>query len=142
MVEANFSLVTTSPDALAPAQRHPHFDSTDPNFLALIVYLFDASADDGTAFYRHTATQVEVVDPANCDRFVNAARGEAPALSGYFTPDSPGYDEIGRVSARFGRIGIWRGNLLHSGLIPPQAAFSADPRAGRLTLNLFLQLNS
>lgn len=140
LVEANFSLVTTAPEALAPVQRHPHFDSTDPDFIALIAYLFADDADGGTAFYRHRATGIEVVDEANRARFVAAAQAEAPRLSGYFAPGDPGYEPIGAIAARFGRIGIWRGNLLHSGLIPAGAALSPDPRTGRLTLNLFLQL--
>jgi hypothetical protein len=140
LIEANFSLVTTPPLALAPVQRHPHFDSTDPDFVALIAYLFDADDDDGTAFYRHVPTGIEVVDPANRDLFVAAARAQAPSLSGYFAPGDLGFAEIGRVTAQRGRVGIWRGNLLHSGLIPHHAGFSPDPRQGRLTLNLFLKL--
>jgi hypothetical protein len=140
LVEASFSLVTTLPPALAPTQRHPHFDSNDPDFVALIAYLFDDEGKSGTVFYRHLASQIEVVDPHNRDRFIAQARSEAPALSGYFAPGDPGYDAIGKVEARFGRIGIWRGHLLHSGLIPPDYNFSPDPRDGRLTLNLFLQL--
>jgi hypothetical protein len=33
---------------------------------------------------------------------------------------------------------IYHGNLLHSGIIPPDMSFSADPREGRLTANFFL----
>ncbi|MDE2437474.1 MAG: hypothetical protein KGM49_14555, partial [Sphingomonadales bacterium] len=61
LTEASFSLVTLPPDRLIPAQRHPHFDSTDPDVVAAILYLFDAGMDDGTAFYRHAATAIEVV---------------------------------------------------------------------------------
>lgn len=140
LVEANFSLVTTAADALAPAQRHPHFDSTDPAFIALIAYLFPDDPDGGTAFYRHRETGIEVVDEANRAWFVAAAQAEAPELSGYFAPGDRGYEPIGAIAARFGRIGIWRGNLLHSGLVPASATLSPDPHRGRLTLNLFLQL--
>lgn len=140
LTEASFSMVTTAPEALAPGQRHPHFDSVDPAVIALIVYLFDAGPDDGTAFYSHDATGTEVVTAAGVDRFVAAVRGEAGAMRGYFNPGTAGFTELGRVPARFGRVGIWPGNLLHSGLVPAEASFSADPRQGRLTLNLFLKL--
>lgn len=140
LTEASFSMVTTSPGALTPGQRHPHFDNVDPDVVALIAYLFDAGPDDGTAFYRHDATGTEVVTPAVLDRFVETVRSEAPAMRGYFNPGMAGFTELGRVQARFGRVGIWRGNLLHSGLVPAEATFSPDPRQGRLTLNLFLKL--
>ncbi|MDE2437472.1 MAG: hypothetical protein KGM49_14545, partial [Sphingomonadales bacterium] len=72
--------------------------------------------------------------------FVAGASQEAAGLSGYFASGMAGYEEIGRVTARYGRLGIWRGNVLHSGLIHANTAFSPDPRLGRLTLNLFLRL--
>ena len=34
---------------------------------------------------------------------------------------------------------IYRTNLLHSGIIPDDMTFSADPRQGRLTANLFVR---
>jgi len=34
---------------------------------------------------------------------------------------------------------IYHGSLLHSGIIPSGMNFSADPRQGRLTANLFLR---
>lgn len=142
LVEANFSLVTTAPQMLLPMQRHPHFDSTDPRFIALIAYLFAAGEGDGTAFYRHRSTGIEELEPGNVDRLVAAVRAEAAGRAGYFAPGDPGFDCIGTIFAHFGRVGIWPGRLLHSGLIPAEHNFSPDPRAGRLTLNLFLRLTS
>jgi len=37
------------------------------------------------------------------------------------------------------RLAIYRGSMLHSGIIPPDMAFSADPRLGRLTANIFVK---
>ena len=34
---------------------------------------------------------------------------------------------------------IYQGSLLHSGIIPPDMNFSADPREGRLTANIFVR---
>ena len=36
------------------------------------------------------------------------------------------------------RLVIYRGSLLHSGIIAPGTPLSADPRHGRLTANLFV----
>ena len=37
------------------------------------------------------------------------------------------------------RLIIYQGSLLHSGIIPPGMNFSADPREGRLTANIFVR---
>jgi hypothetical protein len=37
------------------------------------------------------------------------------------------------------RLLIYRGSLLHSGLIPPNMALSDDPHRGRLTANIFVR---
>ncbi|WP_260600382.1 DUF6445 family protein [Sphingomonas endolithica] len=36
------------------------------------------------------------------------------------------------------RLVIYRGALLHSGIIPPDMPFSANPHAARLTANIFI----
>ena len=43
------------------------------------------------------------------------------------------------VDAVADRIIIYPGSLLHSGIIPREMNFSADPREGRLTANLFVR---
>ena len=39
LVEASFSMVTADPAELRPAQRAPHFDSTDQKYFALLHYV-------------------------------------------------------------------------------------------------------
>lgn len=136
LVEASFSMVTLAPEALAPPQRAPHFDATDPDHIAMMLYLSDTPGT-GTAFFRQRATGIERVDAANVGRFVATAR-DAPA-KGYIAGSDPHYEEIGRVEAKPDRLLLYRGALLHSGIIPPDMDRSADPRRGRLTLNIFLQ---
>jgi len=41
------------------------------------------------------------------------------------------------MPARFNRLVVYRGSLLHSAVVNPQLSISADPRKGRLTLNSF-----
>lgn len=139
LVEASFSIVTAAPDALVPAQRAPHFDSADPNDIALIHYLAD-TPDSGTAFYRQRSTGIELVDDANRDAFVAAARVESTDLAGYTNASNAHFDQIGRIDAVPDRLVIYRGAMLHSGIIPGTMKFSADPRQGRLTANLFIRI--
>ena len=143
LVEASFSIVTTPADKLLPVQRAPHFDSTNPDYVALIHYL-NTPATSGTAFFRHRATGVERVTDDNCDRFVNAARHESFVRepgSGYVQGSDDRYEELDRVEARPDRLVFYQGGLLHSGIIPPDLPLDPDPRKGRLTANFFIRLN-
>jgi hypothetical protein len=140
LVEGSFSLVTLRPAELEPVQRAPHFDSPDPLLFALLHYL-RVPAASGTAFYRHRSTGIERVTEQNLARFVPAAQAEAARLprdSGYMHDSDPFYEQIGIVEAIPDRVVIYHSSLLHSGIIPPDMTFSADPRQGRLTANFFL----
>lgn len=138
LIEASFSMVTDPPDALFPAQRAPHFDSIDPDYLAVLHYLCD-TPDTGTAFYRQRDTGIEKVDAGNVDAFVAAAKRDSAKLSGYTVSSNDYFEQIATVEAVPDRLVIYQGCLLHSGIIPPDMGFSADPRAGRLTANFFVQ---
>ena len=138
LVEASFSMVVDPPHALSPAQRAPHFDSTDPDYIAVLHYL-GGTEGTGTAFYRHRATAIEAVDEANLDGFVTAARRESAALSGYVTGDNAYFEQVHAVEAVPDRLIVYQGCLLHSGLIPPDLPLDPDPRRGRLTSNFFIK---
>jgi hypothetical protein len=139
LIEASFSMITAPPATLLPAQRAPHFDSTDPDYIALLHYLSDTPGT-GTAFYRQRATGIEVVDEANVASFVATARRDAVARpAAYINGTDAHFEQIAAVESVPDRLIIYRGNLLHSGIIPPDMAMSDNPRIGRLTANLFVQ---
>lgn len=140
LLEASFSMVTADPAELSPAQRAPHFDTTDPKHLALLHYL-RVETGTGTAFYRQRSTGIERVTGSNVDQFVRTAQAEAATLaddSGYIQGSNPHFEQIGAVEAVADRMISYQGSLLHSGIIPPGMNLSADPREGRLTANLFV----
>ncbi|MES2120782.1 MAG: DUF6445 family protein [Pseudomonadota bacterium] len=140
LTEASFSIVTVQPDDLQPAQRAPHFDSSDQNVFAMLHFL-RVPPGSGTAFYRHRSTGVERVTEENFNRFVYAARADAARLaadSGYINSSDEYYEQIDMVEALPDRLIIYHGSLLHSGVIPPGMTFSVDPREGRLTGNYFI----
>lgn len=136
LLEASFSLVTTDPAALAPAQRAPHFDTTDAKHIAILHYLTDTP---GTAFYRHRASGIEAVTRDNVSVFTSLAPRESARLTGYVNGSNTAFEEIGRLEGHAGRIAIYQGRLLHSGLITDDVPRDADPLTGRLTANLFIQ---
>jgi hypothetical protein len=135
-LEASFSMITAAPGQLTPPQRAPHFDSPDPSYLAVLHYLSDTT---GTAFYRQRLTGIEQVAESNLARFVESARPAAATAKGYIHGSDAFYEQIGMVEGVADRLVIYRGSMLHSGIIPPDADFNPDPRLGRLTANLFVQ---
>ena len=139
LIQASFSMITAPPTTLRPAQRAPHFDSTDPDYIALLHYLSDTPGT-GTAFYRQRATGIEVVDEANVSGFIDMAkRHSAVRPAAYINETDAHFEQIGAVEGVPDRLVIYNGNLLHSGIIPPDMSMSDDPRTGRLTANLFVK---
>lgn len=139
LVEASFSIVTDPAESLVPAQRAPHFDSTDPDYIAILHYL-GGTERSGTAFYRQQATGIEVVNDANLSRFVETAKRDSASLAGYITRSNRFFEQIAAVEAIPDRIIIYQGCLLHSGSIPADFDLDPDPRRGRLTANFFIRL--
>jgi hypothetical protein len=133
-----FSLVTTPPAALTLRQRMPHIDSTHPGNLALLLYLAP-EAQGGTGFYRHRSTGFETIDEARYDAYETALAAEAAAHppSGYICGDTPLFERTHDVEPVFNRLIAYRGRNLHAASIPTGFEGSAEPRVGRLTLNLF-----
>ncbi|MES2445205.1 MAG: DUF6445 family protein [Pseudomonadota bacterium] len=136
LIEASFSMVTALPAKLSLPQRVPHFDSTDPDYVALLHYLSDTP---GTAFYRQRLTGIETVTARNMDSFIHTAKRESATLIGYTSASNQHFEQIGRIAGTADRLAIYQGCLLHSGVIPEGMTFSDDPRRGRLTANIFIK---
>jgi hypothetical protein len=139
--EAYYSLVTTSPGALAPIQRLPHFDGVEPRRIALLLFL-GHTAQGGTAFYRQRATGYESVDAMRLERYSAELDAEVrahglPAPS-YIAGDTPLFEQIAVQPGAFNRALVYAGNTLHCAWLPPEVVLTPDPLVGRLTLNLFL----
>lgn len=137
--ECNFSLVTQRPETLAASQREPHVDTVDPLQFAILHYLCGPD-HGGTGFYRHRATGFETLTDERIAPYRTARASEPPPPSGYPARESAAFEQIGGIDAAFDRIAVYRSRLLHSGLIADPARLSSDPRAGRLTANIFLTL--
>jgi hypothetical protein len=134
-----FSMVTTPSSTLKPAQRIPHFDGPEPRRFAFLHYLC-APHFGGTSFYRHRSTGFESVTPermmiyrAEVERELRAS----PPAAVYMNANTEVFEQVHSVAASFNRLVIYRGNLLHSGDIPPGLVLIEDPRHGRLTINGF-----
>ena len=137
----SFSLVSKTPEELTQGQRRPHFDSTQPELIALLHYV-SGSETGGTAFYRHRRTGFETILPERASAFDLAVKqdeqefGQLPAS--YFYGDDQRYEMIGEVAAMPDRAILYRGRLLHSGHIPIDPDPVSIKASGRLTINTFL----
>jgi hypothetical protein len=134
-----FALATTPVEAASPVQTLPHLDGPDPNRLAMVHYLFRGDFG-GTGFFRHAATGFESVDARRADIYAAAveselAQGRRTRFAG---EETPGYHLIEAVEPMFNRLIVYRGHVLHSGLLG-RGGGSADPATGRLTANGFIE---
>lgn len=146
-IEAWFSLVTTPPAALAPIQRLPHVDGTDPDQIAMMLYLHRTGPHSrqggGTAFFRHRSTGLESLTAADYPRYAAALQADVARTglppAAYTTDGAPHFERTHTVAGDFNTAVFYRGNILHSGVIDNAAPLSADPRTGRLTINAFFR---
>lgn len=140
-----FSVVTTASTDLLPIQCIPHYDSTDPNLLAAVIYLCDTRFS-GTSFYRHRKTGYEEVTAANEKNYELALDNEmrihgAPPKE-YMSGSSSLFECTFSAELRFNRAVIYPGRVLHAGNIKRQFESPQDESEWRLTVTALLQLAS
>lgn len=141
-IQAWFSLVTAKPEELIPMQRFPHVDGTDPDQLAMMLYLHDTD-HGGTGFFRHRSTGFETLTDANFPAYREALQADVHASglpdAAYVTDGAPYFERIHKSEGAFNEAIFYRGNVLHSGIIDNSEELSADPAKGRLTINAFFR---
>lgn len=134
-----FSMTTVAPQDLGPLQRVPHFDASTPHYMAVLLYLCD-ERHGGTAFYRHRASGLQQITADNREAYgehVYAEVDRHPPPPRYFGDSDDRFELLGMMPARFNRLVIYRGSLLHSAIVNPATALASDPGTGRLTVNTF-----
>ncbi len=136
----DFQLMTSPPEALSPRQMKPHYDIADTDVVASVLFLCRPPYL-GTSFYRHNATGFEVITPDRAAAYDQAVvfESDGASASGYMNGDSPDFTQIAHYSVVYNRMILFSAASLHSGSAVRDHGFSADPRKGRLTANLFLK---
>jgi hypothetical protein len=56
----------------------------------------------------------------------------------YIRSTTAHYETIQKLDSAYNRIFVYKSCQLHSGMIPSNMPFSADPEEGRLTANIFV----
>ncbi len=135
LADSFFAIVTLPPEQLHFRQRLPHVDEQDASQIAVLHYLCDSS-QGGTGFYRHRATGFESLNKEQSQQFeaLNvkdlAAHGPIPAK--YINATDRLFEQTAAFDAKFNRLLIYRGHILHSGMIDANTKLSPDPRVGGL----------
>lgn len=140
-----FSYVSTARTDLLPIQCIPHFDSTDPNLWAAVIYLCDARFG-GTAFYRHRRTGYEEITRANLQNYQVALnhdmRVHGAPTKAYMNGDTSLFEMIFSSELKFNRAIVYPGRALHAARI---AAHFEPPKSRddwRLTITALLHAAS
>lgn len=134
-----FSLTTMPPEELGPLQRTPHFDASGPYHMAVLLYLCD-ERHGGTGFYRHNATGLQQITESTREHYLDVYYEEINAHrppQSYFAASDEQFTCLGMIPAKYNRLVIYRGSLLHTACINPAMSIDANPRTGRLTCNTF-----
>jgi hypothetical protein len=134
-----FSLLTMQPETLGPLQRTPHFDSSTPYHVAVLLYLCDEH-HGGTAFYRHIATGLDQITANTREQYLDICYEEINSKrpkADYIKDSTELYTKIGMVQAKFNRLVIYKGSILHTPFIETTVSIDSNPRTGRLTVNTF-----
>lgn len=142
-VHCRFSMVTLSPQALHPLQWLCHRDDVRlPPRLSMqasLLYLFDDPALGGTSFFAPVRSAAETdalfqdAGRLPADTFAHKYR----IARGYMRESNDYFRLLGNLPARWNRLIVYDGGMLHTGDIGAPELLTEDPRTGRLTLNGF-----
>jgi hypothetical protein len=147
LVDSFFAVVTFKPEQLHYGQSLPHVDDYYPGQLAVLLYLCDP-CQGGTAMYRHRATGYEsltqeknshmyslitqdLAQSRMTPQYVNADNATANRL----------FERTASFEAKFNRLLVYRGQVLHSMSINSNTMLDPNPRVGRLTANTFISFD-
>lgn len=139
-----FALVTLPPEQLHFRQLLPHVDDFGAGVIAMVHYLCD-STQGGTGLFRHRATGYESLTQEKYKHLQSlvaqdiASNGPIPAQ--FMSANNRLYEQTLGVQAKFNRLVIYRGSILHSMLVDSNTRLDPNPRVGRLTTNTFLRFD-
>lgn len=137
------SVVTRPAAELLPIQTIPHFDTTDEDIFAAVLYLFE-DGFGGTSFYRHRSTGLELLSARTEAGYRAVLRKEVPSPAAlerrYRNGSDALFERIHSQQPRFNRLVLYPGRILHSGDIAPDYAGAHGPADGRLTITALCRL--
>lgn len=137
-----FSFVATASQDLLPIQSIPHYDSTDPNLFAAVIYLCDERFP-GTDFYRHRRTGYEEITAENVDNYRVALNTDmrvhgAPPRE-YISGDTALFETVFSNELKFNSAIVYPGRVLHAARIGKHFTPPKDQSEWRLTVTALVE---
>ncbi|MFQ3176921.1 MAG: hypothetical protein ACI9H9_000026 [Pseudoalteromonas tetraodonis] len=133
------SLVSCKPANLIVDQKVPHIDSCDERDYAFVHYLSGEELG-GTSIYKYIPQNIiefkEQHKPLLAD-IVNDVKNNPDEHQGYLAGTTSLFEQVFKIDAKFNRLVIYQGNLLHSANIYSEQSCLADAKKGRLSIASF-----
>ncbi|TMP85638.1 hypothetical protein CWC05_17780 [Pseudoalteromonas ruthenica] len=134
------SLTTVKESQLSLFQKAPHIDSLDNKDYATVHYLC-SEQHGGTSFYCYRPTgMAQFSDDNAVKNMLKSIQHHAHSFDGYIQGDSDLFERVLSVPAKFNRIIIYQGNILHSADLKGQHNQQDDIDNGRLSVASFFYL--
>lgn len=137
-----FSLITANPGEISALQSLPHFDTPNPNLLAVIHYIGDGE-HGGTGFFSHKKSGLERIDYENKEYFYECAQAHFNTIDttnfSYCEEEHAEFSCYETIDYKPNRLIIFPGQLLHSTLVNLDKDIDGNPITGRLTANMFIE---
>ncbi|MGO2370753.1 MAG: DUF6445 family protein [Pseudoalteromonas prydzensis] len=133
------SLVSCKPENLIVDQKVPHIDSCDERDYAFVHYLSGEELG-GTSIYKYLPQNLvefkEEHKPV-LNEIISNVKSTPHEHTGYITGSTSLFEQVFKIEAKFNRLVIYQGNLLHSANINSEEKCLANPKIGRLSIASF-----
>ncbi|MCI2283533.1 DUF6445 family protein [Colwellia sp. MSW7] len=140
-IDNYLSLITKQPNELSAMQSWPHFDTPNPNLIAIIHYM-NKGTHGGTAFFKHNKSGLDRINNDNKETYLKFAQAYFQSSTlrelNYCNEQHNEFTCYKTVAYKPNRLIVFPGQLLHSTLVNAATDINSDPITGRLTANLFL----
>lgn len=133
------SLVSCKPANLIIDQKVPHIDSCDERDYAFVHYLSGEELG-GTSIYKyvpHNLIEFHEEHKSLLANIIDDVKNKPDEHNSYITRTTSLFEQVFKVEAKFNRLVIYQGNLLHSANISCEENCLADPKVGRLSIASF-----
>ncbi|WP_057830495.1 DUF6445 family protein [Colwellia sp. TT2012] len=136
------SLVTCPPSQLLTEQKMPHVDSCKSSEYAFVHYLSGPELG-GTSIYRYipkNIVELNQQDEIILDDMLKEVSANLPEHNGYITNSTSLFEQVLKVEAKFNRLVIYQGNLLHGANLTSKESYSGDTTNGRFSITSFASI--
>lgn len=137
------SLITCAPSQLLTEQKMPHVDSCKNNAFAFVHYLSGEELG-GTSIYRYIPKDIiefHEKDEVILDDMLSEVTSTSAEHHGYLSNSTSLFEQVLKVDAKFNRLVIYQGNLLHSANLLSKESYSGDTTHGRFSITSFASIS-